>query len=142
MSVIDNIKIEDKNSSSGYQIRDIGAKAFNVSVGYDADGNIAAAASEVKNTKTLVEALKQCGGVELTQAEYNALPEEAKTCGITYYIADDFDLTNRKYENGEWVEYTPEPIPENNILSPIEEAIYQTQVDTEYNSMLLELLVN
>ena len=27
-------------------------------------------------------------------------------------VADDFDLTNKKYVNGEWVEYTPEPIPE------------------------------
>lgn len=27
-------------------------------------------------------------------------------------IADDFDITNKKYINGEWVEYIPEPLPE------------------------------
>lgn len=27
-------------------------------------------------------------------------------------ISDDFDLTNKKYVNGEWVEYEPEPAPE------------------------------
>ena len=27
-------------------------------------------------------------------------------------VADDFDLTNKKYINGEWIEYEPEPIPE------------------------------
>lgn len=27
-------------------------------------------------------------------------------------ISDDFNLTNKKYVNGEWVEYTPEPIKE------------------------------
>ena len=26
-------------------------------------------------------------------------------------IDDDFDITNKKYINGEWVEYTPEPLP-------------------------------
>lgn len=27
-------------------------------------------------------------------------------------IPSDFDITNKKYINGEWVEYTPEPLPE------------------------------
>lgn len=27
-------------------------------------------------------------------------------------ISDDFDTTNKKYVNGEWVEYEPEPLPE------------------------------
>lgn len=26
-------------------------------------------------------------------------------------ISDDFDTTNKKYVNGEWVEYEPEPLP-------------------------------
>ena len=26
-------------------------------------------------------------------------------------ITDDFDITNKKYINGEWVEYTPESLP-------------------------------
>ncbi len=26
-------------------------------------------------------------------------------------ISDTFDLTNKKYINGEWVEYEPEPLP-------------------------------
>lgn len=27
-------------------------------------------------------------------------------------ISEDFDLTNKKYINGNWIEYTPEPIKE------------------------------
>ena len=27
-------------------------------------------------------------------------------------VSEDFNITNKKYVNGEWVEYTPEPLPE------------------------------
>ena len=27
-------------------------------------------------------------------------------------VADNFDLTNKKYINGEWIEYEPEPVPD------------------------------
>lgn len=26
-------------------------------------------------------------------------------------ITEDFDITNKKYVNGEWIEYIPEPLP-------------------------------
>lgn len=52
-------------------------------------------------------------------------------------ISDDFDLTNKKYVNGEWVEYTPEPVIEQ--LSEQEVAIFETQVNTEYLVALQEL---
>ena len=59
-------------------------------------------------------------------------------------VADDFDLTNKKYVNGEWVEYTPEPIPEPEPeptqLDRIEAAVNKTQQDIidEYTLELIE----
>lgn len=41
-------------------------------------------------------------------------------------ISDDFDLTNKKYVNGEWVEYEPEPEP---VPKP-------TQLDTMQQNQL------
>ena len=42
-------------------------------------------------------------------------------------ISDDFDLTNKKYENGKWVEYIPEPEPEPEY-QPTNAEIAQTQL--------------
>lgn len=52
-------------------------------------------------------------------------------------IPEDFDITNKKYVNGEWVEYIPEPIPEP-ILSEVEQAILQSVVNSEYLIALQE----
>ena len=49
-------------------------------------------------------------------------------------IAEDFDLVNKKYENGQWVEYTPEP--------EIEEEIQADTEPTEYELIQAELLLN
>ena len=35
-------------------------------------------------------------------------------------IADDFDISNKKYINGNWVEYTPDPLPEEHTQSEAE----------------------
>lgn len=42
----------------------------------------------------------------------------------------DFDLTNKKYENGKWFLYTPEPIKE--FLSDNEQAVLDTALNVEY----------
>ena len=42
-------------------------------------------------------------------------------------ISDDFDLTNKKYENGKWVEYIPEQKTEPE-LQPTNAEIAQTQL--------------
>ena len=55
-------------------------------------------------------------------------------------ISDDFDLTNKKYINGKWVEYIPEPIePEKTQLDKIEEIITNTALTTEYIACLQEV---
>ena len=51
-------------------------------------------------------------------------------------IAEDFDLTNKKYENGEWVEYIPpQPEPEPSV----EEILESIAINTEYLVALQEL---
>ena len=52
-------------------------------------------------------------------------------------ISEDFDLTNKRYINGKWEEYTPEPVPE--VLTEEQEALYQTQINTEEMLCLMEL---
>lgn len=42
----------------------------------------------------------------------------------------DFDLSNKKYENGTWVTYIQEPVKE--VLSVNEQAILDTAVNVEY----------
>ena len=55
-------------------------------------------------------------------------------------ISEDFDLTNKKYVNGEWVEYTPEPIePEPTQLDKIEDIVTNTALTTEYMACLQEV---
>ncbi len=43
-------------------------------------------------------------------------------------ISSDFDITNKKYINGEWIEYTPEPLPESGPtdLDIIKEAVLKS----------------
>lgn len=57
-------------------------------------------------------------------------------------IPFDFDITNKKYINGEWVEYIPEPLPEPEPtqLDRIEEAVKQSQQDIidNYTMQLIE----
>ena len=53
-------------------------------------------------------------------------------------ISEDFDLSNKKYVDGSWVEYTPEPQPEPE-LSATEQAILETQLNTEYMVALAEI---
>lgn len=51
-------------------------------------------------------------------------------------ISDDFDLTNKKYVNGEWVEYTPEPIESEPTT---DEILADIQVNTDYIVCLAEI---
>ena len=52
-------------------------------------------------------------------------------------ISEDFDLTNKRYINGKWEEYAPEPVSE--VLTEEQEALYQTQINTEEILCLMEL---
>lgn len=47
-------------------------------------------------------------------------------------IAEDFDLTNKKYVDGKWVEYIPEPIEVESALTDEQKAIFETQTNIEY----------
>lgn len=53
-------------------------------------------------------------------------------------ISDDFDITNKKYINGEWIEYIPEPVPEP-PLSEMEQSILETAINTDYLVCLADL---
>ena len=53
-------------------------------------------------------------------------------------ILEDFELSNKRYIDGEWKEYTPEPQSEPE-LSESEQAIFETQANTEYLVALSEL---
>ena len=53
-------------------------------------------------------------------------------------ITDDFDLDNKKYVDGEWVDYFPEPIEtkiEPTQLDRIEEAISRTQEEIKQEAI-------
>ena len=52
-------------------------------------------------------------------------------------VSDDFDLTNKKYVDGEWVEYEPEPVQE--FLTDDQELLYQTATNTEMILCFMEL---
>ena len=66
-------------------------------------------------------------------------------------ISEDFDLTNKKYVDGEWVEYEPEPIPEPEP-EPTEQEIMQAEIllnqmeiistQQEQDEVLAEILLN
>lgn len=53
-------------------------------------------------------------------------------------ISEDFDITNKKYINGEWIEYIPEPEPEPQ-LSEMEQSILETAINTDYLVCLADL---
>ena len=63
-------------------------------------------------------------------------------------IDEDFDLTNKKYINGEWVEYTPEPVieePSEQDTINAELLLNQAQIISSQGSMdevLAEILLN
>ncbi|MEA5085592.1 MAG: hypothetical protein VB018_15840 [Lachnospiraceae bacterium] len=52
-------------------------------------------------------------------------------------IAEDFVLTNKKYVDGEWVEYVPEPIVE--VLTEQERTILETAVSIDYLVCLADM---
>ena len=51
-------------------------------------------------------------------------------------VSDDFDLTNKRYVDGEWQTYEPSYVEE---LSEAEQAIFETEINTEYLVALAEL---
>ena len=58
-------------------------------------------------------------------------------------IDDDFDIKNKKYANGEWVDYNPEPIevtaPEPTQLDRIEETATNMALSVDYLTCLQEM---
>lgn len=61
-------------------------------------------------------------------------------------IADDFDLTNKKYENGKWVEYIPEvtepePQPTNAEIAQTQLTMMEAMAD-QYEQNLQNQLTN
>lgn len=59
-------------------------------------------------------------------------------------VEDDFSPTNKRYVNGEWVDYTPpEPEPwEKDLIDENEQAQLELQVGVQYMTDLLEMLVD
>ena len=51
-------------------------------------------------------------------------------------VSDDFDLTNKRYVDGEWQTYEPSYVEE---LLETEQAIFETEINTEYLVALAEL---
>lgn len=55
-------------------------------------------------------------------------------------LEDNFDLSNKRYVEGKWVDYTPEPvIPEPTQLDRIEETVTTNALTTEYLACLQEI---
>jgi len=54
-------------------------------------------------------------------------------------IAEDFLLTNKKYVNSEWVEYTPEPVVKP--LTEQEQTALETAVNIDYLVCLADMPV-
>ena len=52
-------------------------------------------------------------------------------------VSEDFDLSNKKYVDGSWEEYTPEPTTE--VLTEEQEIMYENQSNAEMILCLLEL---
>ena len=51
-------------------------------------------------------------------------------------VSDDFDLTNQRYVDGAWQTYAPSYVEE---LLETEQAIFETEINTEYLVALAEL---
>ena len=51
-------------------------------------------------------------------------------------VSDDFDLSNKRYVDGEWQTYESSYVEE---LSEAEQAIFETEINTEYLVALAEL---
>ncbi|MDD3570234.1 MAG: flagellar basal-body rod protein [Lachnospiraceae bacterium] len=52
-------------------------------------------------------------------------------------IAEDFDLNNKKYVDGKWVECTPEPIAQ--VLTEQEKTALETALNIEYLVCLADM---
>ena len=51
-------------------------------------------------------------------------------------IPFDFNLINKKYVDGEWVEYTPDPVPEKERVT--DETILKMASTVDYIAMMAE----
>ena len=51
-------------------------------------------------------------------------------------ITFDFNLINKKYVDGEWVEYTPDPVPEKERVT--DETILKMASTVDYIAMMAE----
>lgn len=51
-------------------------------------------------------------------------------------IPFDFSLTNKKYVDGEWVEYTPDPVPEKETVT--DKTILKMAATVDYLAMMTE----
>lgn len=51
-------------------------------------------------------------------------------------IPFDFNLINKKYVDGEWVEYTPDPVPEKERVT--DETILKMASTVDYIAMIAE----
>lgn len=49
----------------------------------------------------------------------------------------DFDITNKKYVGGKWVEYTPEPLQQT--ISDEQATMYNIQANMEYLVAMAEI---
>lgn len=57
-----------------------------------------------------------------------------------YILVDaSFDPHRKKYVNGEWIDYTPEPDPMENALSDEQQAQLEMQADIQYLVDLAEI---
>lgn len=56
-------------------------------------------------------------------------------------LSDDFDLANKRYVNGAWESYVPEPITteQPTQMDRIEEIVASTALTTEYMACLQEV---
>ena len=57
-------------------------------------------------------------------------------------IADDFDISNKKYINGNWVEYTPDPLPEEHTQSEAEKIQANQLAVMEALADIAEMLIS
>lgn len=70
--------------------------------------------------------------------ELRGLHEETSRMNYIPLESEDFSVIGKKYNNGVWEEEEqPEPISEP--LSPTEQAILQTAINTEYMMSLMEI---
>ena len=54
-------------------------------------------------------------------------------------VDDDFDPAGKKYEDGEWVPYEPEPDPFPDLIDENEQAQLEMQANVQYLTDLAEI---